>query len=880
MLKAAALAAALSFVSSASFAATYVVPPDRDLIRQAPAIVVATAISSETRVGAESGIETVTSFRVEERIKGPVVGDTLDVFEPGGTYGGVTKVIAGTPVFAPGERVLLMLRERPDGEWAVLNLGLGKFRFTHDTLDRTLLVREDVTGWDSQLQTYDDPYRSAERFLSFVRDEVRGAHPEPNYVVAHVALKPVTNSTHAQSVTAFAFTAASYTYGGRRPGFASTVTYGRGLTAEAGAPSGGDTAINAAMNAWNGVSGTTIKLAYSGATRTDTGLQPSTGDGKNTVQFERDLSWKGVPPFTCTASSYNGVLGLGGFFSTGNHSGPNNETFETITEGDVEMNQGIANCTLLFGNGDFNTAVAHEVGHSIGFRHADQDPFGGACNASVDCASSAIMKSFIPSGIHAAPQAWDIRAAQAVYPGAVVCTPPSISSVTGTATITAGNSTVLTVSASGTATLSYQWYTGASGNTASPVAGGTTAQISVSPANTTTYWVRVTGQCAPVADSATVTVTVNPAVCVGAGISTQPGSPTITSGQTTSLSVVASGSAPFTYQWYIGASPSTTTPTGSNSSSLTVSPTTNTQYWVRVTNSCGSANSNTATVTVNAPVCNPPNISGQPQDQSVVSGNSAILSIGFSGTQAIATWYKGAPPDKTQQIGVGANVSTGPITTSSTYYAIVSNACGTLTSRIVTITVSQTCTAPAVTSVSATPATITSGQSSAVTVVATGTSLSYQWFVGTSGDTSNPVSGGNTSTIGVGPTQTTNYWVRVSSGCGAAPANSATVTVTVATCAPAALLGPINGTTTVAPGATTTLSISAAGTETLHYQWYQGPNGDTSKPVGTDAASFTTPVGVVNNTQFWVRVSNTCGAADAAAVSVLVKAGRQRVARH
>ena len=31
------------------------------------------------------------------------------------------------------------------------------------------------------------------------------------------------------------------------------------------------------------------------------------------------------------------------------------ETFVTTLEGDVEMNQGIANCSLLFNNGDWNS---------------------------------------------------------------------------------------------------------------------------------------------------------------------------------------------------------------------------------------------------------------------------------------------------------------------------------------------------------------------------------------------------------------------------------------------------------------------------------------------------------------------------------------------
>ncbi len=91
------------------------------------------------------------------------------------------------------------------------------------------------------------------------------------------------------------------------------------------------------------------------------------------------------------------------------------------------------------------------------------------------------------------------------------CTAPSITSQPSSTTIVTGQTATLSVTASGTATLSYQWYTGNSGNTSLPVGGGTNASLTVSPASTTSYWVRVTNGCGT-ADSvtATVTVTTNP----------------------------------------------------------------------------------------------------------------------------------------------------------------------------------------------------------------------------------------------------------------------------------------------------------------------------------------------------------------------------------
>jgi hypothetical protein len=86
-------------------------------------------------------------------------------------------------------------------------------------------------------------------------------------------------------------------------------------------------------------------------------------------------------------------------------------------------------------------------------------------------------------------------------------------------------------------------------------------------------------------------------------ISTHPQSQVIGSGQTATLSVVAQGAAPLTYQWYQGASPDTATPVaGATSSSFTTPAlTVNASYWVRVSNPLGVADSNTATITVGPP---------------------------------------------------------------------------------------------------------------------------------------------------------------------------------------------------------------------------------------------------------------------------------------
>ena len=510
-------------LSPRSFAASFVVPTDRAMVHRADSIVVATATNSYVQATPDGGIETVTAFALEESIKGMPFGvQAFEVHEPGGEINGRAMVIAGTPQFTPGERLLLFLTRTPQGTWAATDLTLGAFHLMSDRAGRHVAVREesDVTAWDPNGQPHREPRRSAELFLQFVREEARGGSSVNDYFVPSEPLvRTPQRRVTANAVQALAFTATSYTSdassgrGSRWNVFPGAVSIFSGATTEPGAPGGGVTAVQVAISSWDNDCGSNVNYAYAGTDSTHTtGLAGP--DGANTVLFERNLSQYGIPPFTCSGNSYSGTLGIGGITSTSGTNTLNGETFFTTNEGDVEMNQGIANCTTLFNNGDWNSAVTHEIGHTLGFRHSDQTRANNpsvpcSSDPSLECSSTAIMKSFIPTGLNGALQPWDVNAVRAVYPGGscTTCTAPSITSQPASTTITAGSSATLSVGATGTAPLSYQWYVGTSGNTASPLGGGTGPSVTVSPSSTTSYWVRVSNACGS-ADSATATVTV------------------------------------------------------------------------------------------------------------------------------------------------------------------------------------------------------------------------------------------------------------------------------------------------------------------------------------------------------------------------------------
>src|SRR5207245_6575276 len=110
-------------------------------------------------------------------------------------------------------------------------------------------------------------------------------------------------------------------------------------------------------------------------------------------------------------------------------------------------------------------------------------------------------------------------------------------------TISALPTSTFSVTASGTAPLSYQW-----SKNGTAISGATSASYTT-PATTSSdngaqFTVVVSNSVGSVTSSA-ATLTVN----VPPSITTQPASQTVTAGQTATFSVTASGTAPLSYQW-------------------------------------------------------------------------------------------------------------------------------------------------------------------------------------------------------------------------------------------------------------------------------------------------------------------------------------------
>jgi hypothetical protein len=379
------------------------------------------------------------------------------------------------------------------------------------------------------------------------------------------------------------------------------------------------------------------------------------------------------------------------------------------------------------------------------------------------------------------------------------------SGATGTTTICNGSGTTITVTGgikgSGAST---QWFTGSCGGSLI----FTGDALTVSPTSTTNYFVRYNGTC-NTTNCATVTVTVNNPSVAPSSIS---GTTTICNGGNTTLTAVGGTlGTGANYQWGTGAIVGTSPIGGATNSTLTVSPGSNSTYWVRIENTSapctGATVGVTQLVTVNMPSVAPSGISGT--TTICIGGNSTLTAVGgILGTGANYQWGTGAVVG-TSPIG-GATNSTLNVTPGSntTYWVRIENTNAPCTgntggiTQVVTVLPNNTIT---LTSAGGTNAQTKCINSAITNITYATTGATGATFSGLpAGVTGSWLS--NVATISGTPTVSGNfnYFVTLTGGCGSV---SATGTIKVNPL-PVVSISPA-GPLTICTGTPTTLTASS-----------------------------------------------------------------------
>ena len=432
-----------------------------------------------------------------------------------------------------------------------------------------------------------------------------------------------------------------------------------------------------------------------------------------------------------------------------------------------------------------------------------------------------------------------------------VLAPPAITSQPANTTVTQGNTTTFTVTASGTAPLNFQWL-----KNGAPISGASSNVLTLTAVTTndaTGYSVVITNIVGNVtSSSATLTVLVPPTIV------TQPTSVTAVAGSNVSFTVAAGGSGTLTYQWLKNG----VNISGATSATLTlanVSATNAANYSVVVGNTASSVTSSTATLTV----LSPPAITSQPANTTVAQSSNVSFTIAATGTAPlIFQWLKNGAPIS----GATSNVLTLTAVTTNdaaSYSVVVTNIVGNLASSSATLTVLV----PPTIITSPASATVTQGNSASFTVTAGGSApLTYQWLkngVNISGATSATLTFASAST-----TDAANYSVTVANAAGSTTSAAATLTVqtppSIVT-QPASQFGAL--------GSTITLSVNASGTGPLSYQWFQSGvalvNGGN---VSGSTSNILTITALTTNevATYFVVISNVVGSVTSTNASVSV----------
>jgi Immunoglobulin domain len=280
--------------------------------------------------------------------------------------------------------------------------------------------------------------------------------------------------------------------------------------------------------------------------------------------------------------------------------------------------------------------------------------------------------------------AGSVTSSQAMLTVNAAAVAPAITTQPSNQTVTAGQTAMFSVAATGTAPLSYQWRK----NTSS-IGGATGASYTTSATTSTDngakFDVVVSNSVSSVTSSqATLSVSTAP---VAPTITTQPSNQTVTAGQAAAFSVGATGTAPLTYQWRKNSSNISGATAASYITPATIATDSGSKFDVVVSNSVGSVTSSQATLTVNAAAVAPA-ITTQPSNQTVTAGQTATFSVVASGSAPLTyQWQKNAAPIT----GATATSYTTPATTTGDsgelFRVVVSNSAGSATSNTATLTV-------------------------------------------------------------------------------------------------------------------------------------------------------------------------------------------------
>ncbi len=420
--------------------------------------------------------------------------------------------------------------------------------------------------------------------------------------------------------------------------------------------------------------------------------------------------------------------------------------------------------------------------------------------------------------------------------------PPSIL-LQPTLQVAPDTSATMSVTATGSAPLTYQWW-----NSTGPIQDATNAVYTVNASESLdSYTVRISNTFGSITSSvAIVSIDAPPTIAV------QPMNQSAPTGAAVTLSVTASGSDPLNYQWWnsSGAIFDATNPF------YTLNPAATNEsdnYTVTINNAFGSITSSPAIVSIGLP----PTIAVQPISQAAAAGALVILNVTATGSATLNYQWSnsgGAIPNATNS---AYNLAPATTKESDNYSVTVMNAFGSVTSSVASVNIGL----PPAIVIQPASRVAAADTGVALSVTAAGSApLNYQWWDsnGTIQDATNAIY----NLASAAPTNSDNYIVTINNAFGSITSSVVTLTIGLP---PSVILQPVNQ--TAPAGEAVTLSVTASGTEPLNYQWWNSLGAITG---ATNASLMFSSADPTNSDNYTVIISNDFGSITSSVATVTI----------